>query len=308
MRLSHQRLSATMARELEEEVDAAVALVQLRLLKDCALHEARAFSTTLRECLLERVQGHCYNDPRIGRAFRCLRSHRGKHDHVLVAAACLSNTRHILQRLPHTFCLWIDPGCVALRLLDDGRVEERQIGNTRFAIIESASSDDDLSGEELDDSHLVDELMLPNRSATTDDITTVPSTAFSTTTAAPTGITTSPSNFSITSSSFSPTVPHGTVSLPPPKPPLDTAAATKAARAAAQAALAEAQRVKQQMAKAVRRQSPKPRGRRSRRRRHGDGSWIGPPGYPMGMPWAGPVGPEQLLAMNAINSFMQQAC
>eukprot|EP00045_Choanoeca_perplexa_P006912 m.60278 g.60278 ORF g.60278 m.60278 type:complete len:304 (+) comp13848_c1_seq1:203-1114(+) len=303
MRLA-QRRSTNMGRELEEEVDAAVALVQLRLLKDVALHEARAFSTTLRECLLERVQGHCYNDPRIGRAYRCLRSHRGRHDHVLVAAACLSNTRHILQRLPHTFCMWIDPGCVALRLLDDGHVEERHIGNTRFSIIETAS-EDELSSAELVDTNLADDIVTSS-STTIGSSTTLP-----TTTTASSPMTTSPSGFSVTSSSFSPTVsPHERiVSLPPPKPPLDTAAATKAARAAAQAALADAQRAKQQMAKAVRRQSPKPRGRRSRRRRQGEGPWIGSPGYPMAaMPWPGPIGPEQLLAMNAINSFMQQAC
>eukprot|EP00730_Choanoeca_flexa_P012630 TRINITY_DN4461_c0_g1_i1.p1 TRINITY_DN4461_c0_g1~~TRINITY_DN4461_c0_g1_i1.p1 ORF type:complete len:308 (+),score=71.59 TRINITY_DN4461_c0_g1_i1:382-1305(+) len=272
--------------ELEEEVDAAIALIQLRLLNGCPLSEARAFSHTLRFCILDRIQGHCYSDIHVGRAYRCLRSNRGSHDKLLITAAKLSNTRNLLELMPVNYCIWIDPGCVAMRINDDAKILERSVINTRFPV-----ADPDTSSVVSSDDDLRDEMLTYPQSSTTDDMTTI-ATPTSTTPTRTTSVVNSPSPLSPPSSSLSPTVSQESL-LPNNKQPIDTEAATRAARAAATAALAEAMRNKQQMAKQQPRHGPppKPRGSRRRRRRQVAAEptyFMTPAGYAMApMHWHG---------------------
>ena len=80
---------------------------------------AEAFSGALRAVLLERYAGHWYpDDPMRGHAYRSI-SCESRPDAVLEAAAHKVRLPHVLQSLPRSVCMFVNPGAVRVRVNGD---------------------------------------------------------------------------------------------------------------------------------------------------------------------------------------------
>lgn len=104
---------------LKEEVECALRFLRELLTKNnygSIESELDRYLDVFRADLLSYLEGHVHPDPMVGSAYRCLRNHEGQLDPLFEQAALTSGAECVLDYLPATMCLWIDPGCVSYRI------------------------------------------------------------------------------------------------------------------------------------------------------------------------------------------------
>jgi hypothetical protein len=220
--------------ELEAEVDTAVELLRGMFFASLRHEQLAAFLPALRTALLNHVQGHVYwTQSWRGSAYRAIGCHHGRQDPLLLHAAATANCERALALLPSDWTMWLDPGCVAVRICDQP-LQEVRVSSSRY----SPTNDVPLamppeSGPETTasyDTEAMHRFASPQRGGMAGLATDGVNNRFRTPARAPG----SPS-----SSEASPNAsPEIWASAPPAV--LDTVAATAAAAAAAEAALREA--------------------------------------------------------------------
>lgn len=129
------------------EVETAAGFVAHNLLS-AFRGDPETLSSALAKTLSKRYDGHWHPDqPERGSAFRCVSVQNGRLDPVLRDAAVMAGIKDIetmSRALPNDFSIWVDPGEVAVRIGDAGRIFTLDPSSTaQWSDSNSDSSEDD---------------------------------------------------------------------------------------------------------------------------------------------------------------------